>query len=66
MKKKKVALNKKLVLNKEMIAVLNNMQQERLAGGIDTRQTCGNCTSDANPTRCATDCNTHCPNLMCN
>ncbi|WP_167018979.1 class I lanthipeptide [Chitinophaga sp. Cy-1792] len=34
MKKKKVALNKKLLLKKETVAMLNDQQKIKLAGGM--------------------------------
>lgn len=36
MKKKKLSLEKKLSLNKEIVATLNKQQQQQLAGGAVT------------------------------
>ncbi|HVI43535.1 MAG TPA: class I lanthipeptide [Chitinophaga sp.] len=51
MKKKKVALNQKLILNKTAIAALEASRQELLKGGATTNVICG--TADTRrPTGC--------------
>jgi hypothetical protein len=56
MKKKKISLQKKLVLHKSVVADLNKQEQSQMVGGAAVTQACATrfltCETYVAPTRC--------------